>query len=494
MDRFQLSLSLFILPALAVGQHGDFLPCATHGDHPEWHLAFQQAPKDFARNNEVIYLPVTVHSVGRDDGTGHLPVSRIYESFCRLNADFEPYGIQFFLKDEIQKINRTLYFSHSSFSDGARMMSTFRKPLTINTFITDSAPSNACGYWHQSTDGLVVIKNCMGPNATTWTHEVGHFLSLPHTFRGWEGVTYKADSIPASFHRIVGRDTLFVETADGSNCHKAGDRFCDTPADYLSFAWNCNNKRESFLVQRDPVGKDFRSNGTNYMSYSTDNCQGDFSAEQAQAMRNFIAFAKSAMVSRAIPIGPVSLDPMVASSPLDGESVRHQGIELQWEHQINATQYLVQISRFVHFAVVDHEFLVSGTNKFNIGDLPERTWHWRIKPLNPYDGCAGTTYMGSFRTVAITNTDEISGNNALTVFPTLLTGQSSAVHIMFDFSELISADVEVLSLSGAILKRWQLHNPGRDQYSFELGDLPSSLYLLRVRTARGQVVRKISKQ
>lgn len=58
------------------------------------------------------------------------------------------------------------------------------------------------------TSGGIVIKkgSCNSPG--TFTHEMGHYLSLKHTFEG-NG----------------------AELVDGSNCDTAGDLICDTPAD-----------------------------------------------------------------------------------------------------------------------------------------------------------------------------------------------------------------------------------------------------------------------
>lgn len=489
-----LSFCLALNMSLQAQTHEN--PCATAPDYPEWLAGYLSNPnRPKARNaDEVVYLPVTVHSVGKSDGSGHYPMLRIFESLCRLNQDFEPYNIQFYLKGEINLINRDLYYDHSNFGDGARLMRTFGKPLTINTFITNTAPNNACGYWHQSEDAIVVIKNCMGGGGHTWTHEIGHWLSLPHTFYGWENKTYDPSAETPKYHSINGRDTLFVEDAIGVNCRKAGDGFCDTPADYLSQGWSCNGSFQSVQVQKDPLGVDFRSDGSNFMCYSTDACQSKFSDEQNEAMLAYISFAKSHVVSNAIPTGPVSADPITFVTPGSGEQVHYQSIKLEWNHHPNATHYLVNISKFSFFVTVDYEFLVEG-NSINIGDLPvDKKWFWRVKPYNAYDACATFTEAGSFNTYDVTAVDELSDNNHLEIYPTLVSRNNPVLHISFDFSELLPVNVEMYSLTGGLLKKNVYANPGRSFESIDLQDLSAGLYLLKISSKKGSLIKKITLQ
>lgn len=490
-----LILSLLALPLLITAQEHDYNPCATDTAYPEWLAGYMENPnRPKARSNEVVHLPITIHSVGKTDGTGHYPTLRIFESLCRLNADFEPYGIQFYLKGPINIINRDLYYEHENFGDGSRMMRTYKKQLTINTFITNKAPSNACGYWHQSEDAIVVIKNCMGGSGHTLTHEVGHWLSLPHTFYGWEGKTYDAEEGTPLFHSISGRDTLFVENALGNNCRKAGDRFCDTPADYLSLGWNCNGSFQSLQIQKDPYGIDFRSDASNFMSYSVDACQSKFSNEQQDAMHAYIKQARGHFLTNAIPIGPVSSDPMTFETPEPNSQVNYQSINLQWNHHPNATHYLVNISKFSFFVTIDYEFIVEG-NSINIGDLPvDRKWYWRVKPYNPYQFCAGFTEAGAFSTYDVTSVDEINESNRLEIYPTLVGSGTSFINIDFDFNDLLTVQLEVYATSGQLMRKQLFVNPGRSVQQIQTDELPSGLYLLRISTEKGNLVKRITIQ
>lgn len=484
-----------ILPMLVWSQD-DYNPCATTNEYPEWLEGYLNNPnRPKARNaDEVVYLPMTIHSLGKTDGTGHYPTLKIFESLCTLNEDFAPYNIQFYLKGDIEKINRDLYYNHDNYGDGTRMMRTYNDPLTINTYITDNAPSNACGYFTPSEDAIVVRKQCMGAAGHTWTHEVGHWLSLPHTFYGWEGRTYDPTEETPEFLRINGRDTTFVETALGNNCRKAGDRFCDTPPDYLSLGWSCNGTFQSVQVQKDPFGIDFRSDGSNFMSYSSDACQSKFSEDQTEAMHAYIKQNKSFYVNDNFPIGKVSEDPMTFVSPADGEQVHYQSIKLQWNHHPNATHYLINISKFSFFVTIDYEFIVEG-NSFNIGDLPvDKTWYWRVKPYNPYDVCSGFWEAGGFTTYDVTAIDEINESNRLEIYPTLIGAGTGTINIDFEFSDLLNVEVDVYSATGQILKRQLFANPGRSLQQVDVEGLSAGLYIIKIATEKGSLLKRITIQ
>ncbi len=502
-NRFSPLKTLLFLTAFGVilstqvfGQSLAEQGCASPAEKPAWLIEYQKNPHNFhARSgNEIIYMPLVVHTLGDDRGEGHYPTLKIFESICRLNADFAPYNIQFYLKEPVNQINRTRFYEHDGFPDGFQMMRTYRRPQAINTFITATAPSDACGYFHPSGQSIVVVKNCMGGNGHTWTHEVGHWLSLPHTFSGWEGKDYDPNGDTPLFHGVSGRDTLYVESVQGKNCHKAADGFCDTPPDYLSVGWNCNGSAQSLVVQKDPFGSDFRSNGANFMSYSVDACQSEFSLEQAEAMRTYIDFEKRLYANQKSPIQDVAPFPVAINHPEPDEKLHHQSIHLEWQHHPNTTHYLVQISRFSFFAVIDYEFIVEGNN-INIGDLPvDKKYYWRIMPYNAFDFCGEFTDAGGFETFDITSVAEIDGNNELEVTPTLVPNSGIPISIQFDFSEILPTDLKIFDVRGALLYQQHLPNPSRDRIEINTSDLSAGMYLLDVATSKGRIVKKISVQ
>ncbi|MDH3651135.1 MAG: zinc-dependent metalloprotease [Saprospiraceae bacterium] len=471
--------------------------CATPAHFSPWLSTYLDNPQNHsgARGaEEIIYLPLAIHTVADNQGEGHYPITKIFESICQLNEDFEPYNIQFYLDGDINRINRSIYYDHDNFSDGFKMMQSNKKSLAINAFIVNSAPSNACGYWHPSSDAIAVIKNCMGKSGHTLTHEVGHWLSLPHPFFGWEGKTYDGGLETPLFHSVNGNDTLFIESVGGENCDRAADKFCDTPPDYLSVGWSCNSDNLSATILTDPNGQTFRSDGKNYMSYSSDACQSQFSPHQVEAMRAYADFAKGFYVNKDPLIQPVFSDPVVQVYPTPGEQIHYENVELEWEHHVNATNYLVQISRFSFFASVDYEFLVE-SNVAVVGSLPvDKNYFWRVKPYNPFDICTDFTDMGGFSTYDITDIEEIAPSNFVEIYPTYVTAAHPQINLSFTFRDVLRTRLDMYNSAGQMVQADILPNPGHSLHKLRLDGLSAGMYFLKVSTEKGVLVKKISVQ
>ncbi len=126
----------------------------------------------------------------------------------------------------------------------------YRINMYFITFFTSDI--GACGLAdlngiaNATGSGIVFQTNCV--NTGTFTHEMGHFFSLPHTFEG-----------------------SGTELVDGSNCDTAGDGICDTPADpYVAgdpienyIDGDCN----FFNTQTDANGDFYTPDVGNIMSY-----------------------------------------------------------------------------------------------------------------------------------------------------------------------------------------------------------------------------------
>ena len=127
--------------------------------------------------------------------------------------------------------------------------------------------------WNSDLDGIVVVNLCVGndPNQSngfrlwpwgaltnrTLTHEVGHFLALDHTFQG--------------------------NSCSESNCNTQGDGICDTPPTVQGSTCNspaCNNTQVE-----------------NYMDYTSETCQDQFTSGQSTVMRGVLAGVRNALVN-----------------------------------------------------------------------------------------------------------------------------------------------------------------------------------------------------
>ena len=145
-------------------------------------------------------------------------------------------------------------------------------------------------------DGIVLLYNVVGTEGTlkpgrdmntTLPHEMGHYLTLYHTFHNG------ASSCD------------YVE----SNCCTQGDRVCDTPLQ-TSSANGCQSVCDS-----DPA---------NYMDYTSQTCKTLFTEGQIERMRDCIAFQRQDLVSGTIDCFQLDDEPTCDVDLIGYDPVTHQ--------------------------------------------------------------------------------------------------------------------------------------------------------------------------
>ena len=485
-------------------------PCGTPPVKTSWLKKYQENPQAFrGAKDSLLTVPMTIFSVGGDNGLGHFPTEKILDAFCTLNKDFEQAGIQFYIKDDIKLINNSEINSHTDYYLGGRYMNEMADTNSINTFIV-SNPAGNCGYnifWSH----MMLGKNCAKPNDHTWAHEVGHHFQLPHPFFGWENGQTWDDSTPPNFNEPAPEfvstnytqffyewaedtiivDTAYVEKVDGSNCLDSADGFCDTKPDYIANRWNCSNNSLSAVVQTDPNGEKFHSDGSLIMSYSDDDCANRFSDDQIAAMRAFLIDEKQAVFANPAPILAEVPDNIQLTFPPNTGTVPFNSVEFQWDEVPNATDYIIQIARLPSFPVfVANEKITS--NSFTFNDLlVDRTYYWRVRPFNNLSTCSSWSTIQSFNTSEISAVAKIDNLNELTVYPTLLkSGNSFSIKI--ESSAAINGQIQILDTKGMVLLSQNLnHRLGEATYEFNTDKLKRGMYLVGLRTDQGRVFRKL---
>jgi hypothetical protein len=391
-------------------------PCGTPNGISPWLKAYKsnQVPVFSARSEDTLWVAVKVHLLARDNGAGRYPYEKVFESICRLNSDFGPSKIQFYLKDSFNLINNTGWYTHSTIPQGIDMMLSNNVDGALNAYFVND-PAGNCGY-NLPYAGVAIKHSCAGPNAHTWAHEAGHALALPHPFIGWEGKTYNYN-VPTPtmltydytyFHDSLETqipaplDTALVEYVNGSNCVIAADLICDTKPDYLSYRWNCNTQQTSTVKQKDPLGVDFFSDGSLFMSYADDACQNRFSPEEIQVMR------ANLMTEKADWVAPVMLESPVVSTataiePVLDQPVPFSGTTLKWASVPNATYYVVQASRFSSYVLKEVDVLTTDTSWFTGPLVLNKTYYWRVKAYNSRHACVDFNESATFLTAPTTS-------------------------------------------------------------------------------------------
>ncbi len=488
-------------------------PCGTPSYRSEWLKAYQRNPEAHRRSlDTLLHVPLTIHLVGSDEGAGFFELSSLKKAMCKLNEDFAPANIQFFIAGDINYIANSAYNVHDTVLTGAEMMFANNVENTLNVYFVGD-PAGNCGY-NLPYAGVAMSRSCSGANSDTWAHEMGHALSVQHPFLGWEGGVSYDGSVnhnyenPApttvtynytNFKDTLILDTLIIDTAqvelmDGSNCTVAGDGFCDTRPDYLGFRWNCNQDGESSQLQTDPNGVTFRSDGSLIMGYANDACQSRFTEEQIAAMRANLYEEKPEVISNQPPLPTLSDEPIALMAPEDGSSVQFDDVTLEWEAIEGAATYIVETAIVPTFVLGAQEHYTD-TNQLTLTGLDNnRTYYWRVTAYNRYSFCAPISETGTFHTEQLTAAASISSLTAAKLFPNPANGGGPA-RLALQSSAPLRGYLELRHLSGQLLRRQGIDLPaGEHRLALPVQALPAGFYTVQLLTPQGRWVEKLTIQ
>jgi hypothetical protein len=482
-----LFLAVSLLSSLQAQESKPTNFCGTAPGKTAWLEQYQRNKNLFPeRSFQTIYMPMTVTILANDDGSVGYSINNILDEICQLNEDFKPVGIYFYLDSPIRTINNTLWNNHKKYEEGDGIFNN-NVAKTINTYYGSDAAGN-CGYTLPGT-GIVLAKGCMGAASHTWAHEMGHELSLPHTFSGWEGIVYSAGKpTPDSIEGFP------VELVDRSNCSTAGDGFCDTPADYLSDRWTCNNVGKSAFELKDPLGKTFRSDGTFFMSYSNEACMSRFSNEQMDAMRANCLSEKLEMVNTTLDIKTITETTKLLSPDNNAQNVKAEDVVLQWTKVKDASHYFYEAARNKSFGYIIKRGFTSDTFAVLPTLLQGKECFWRVRPFNLKNTCkvGNSIAYNVFRTENSTsNVLDINDLGAISVFPNPI-GKDEVLMIKINAVHDGMIMLSLNDLNGRLIA--QQNNTlidGENIIEFATQNLAAGMYLLSIEAPEGRVQRKV---
>lgn len=225
-------------------------------------------------------IPVVVHVITRNNGTGYISDEMVQSQIDVLNEDFlalpgslgspgTDCNIELYLAtidpDGYPTNGITRSVSNSWYNDRGNYKNALswdtNRYLNIYTntaggYLGYAYIPNGGGIVGSKNDGVVINWQAFGRNSPyapydlgrTTTHEVGHYLGLYHTFQGGCSST--------------------------SGCYSNGDLICDTNPESGP---NYSGCFRSTCSSSDPV--------RNYMDYSEDLCMDNFTPDQTRRMR-----------------------------------------------------------------------------------------------------------------------------------------------------------------------------------------------------------------
>jgi len=394
---------------------------------------------------------------------------------------------------------------YTSILEGAEMMFANNEPDMINNYFMENAAGN-CGY-NLPYAGIAVSINCAQPDDHTWAHEVGHNLSLPHPFLGWEGGVSHDGSVSHNFNDPAPEkvtydytlfqdtlildtmiiDTAFVEKMDGSNCHYAADGFCDTKPDYLASRWNCASTALSTVEQTDPDGEKFYSDGTLIMSYARDNCSDKFSPEQIGAMKANLIDEKPSYLGNEVVLEPTSDEEVAVITPEFLAEAYYKDVYLEWEPVENASLYMIQVTRLSSFAATVFDTIIN-TNYITLPELKFKNHkhYFRVKAFNEYNFCTEYITSGGFTTTDVETNVEEEALAEIRIRPTLL---SSGEILSIENENGIDIDITITNLVGQTVyqkkSKDKLSNISTDNWD-------SGVYMVTMKRGNSMLTRKVA--
>lgn len=440
-----------------------------------------------------LYVPVTVHIIGTNTGTGYFHIDQAIRAVCEMNSQFAPAFVRFYLMpgDAVRYHNNSTWYSHD-WDGGSDMINSVIPGIRnrINAFVV-SDPAGNCGYSWQ--DAIVLKKSCSNSGNATWAHEAGHHLSLPHPFSGWEGFSWNyADAAPL---KVNGRD---VEKTDGSNCYNGGDRFCDTEPDYLHDRWNCTNNGRSYTLQHDPDNVAFRSDATLIMGYASDVCSSRFTEEQIAAIRANLRTQHSNYLQISSPLTEIDDDAQVQLvSPVDTtETVQYNHIELKWLPVPNAKYYTVEVSKSPTFSSKFYYETVENATSVTITKGIPNNWnlYWRVRAYNEWDICQpyDRAQLGVFRTQNLSATNDLERTAIIQLAPNpVFAGVPALLNIESD--EAMNLYISLVDAAGRICYRENFRlSTGPNQYELPTAELNAGIYTVILQNEKGVTLKRLA--
>lgn len=501
MKKVLLGLALFASLNTAWGQSNE-LGCGTE-PAPASALDFiSQLHENGVFDNldiesiqNTIFVPLQVHIIGTDAGQGYYGIANLMTNICELNQKYQQFGIQFFLRGNINYINNSQLYNLPSFQVSSAANTQYNVARRINVYFANLSTMSLCGFANFPQTGapsneplrqgaIWLSPACSGPGNSTFAHEMGHFLNLPHPF----DQTSDAPASPLS--ERVTRNTNETSPRLSANCATAGDRFCDTPADFRPDRWNCPGVNSTVV---DANGDLFQPDGTLFMSYANDACQNKFSNQQVAAMRATLTITQSQTGQNVAGPRMYLLTPAIepydtitgSASVLEpaNNSTGHPAnwVFFRWSRVPGATMYAVRIRR--NITLIDEVIVYGGDtallyrkNTMN----PGIQYNVSILPFNhkvtcrPYGNTINFTVTQGFGTSV-----EEQANGFFRVYPSLLTAE---MPLRVQASEVLNDALtyEINDLSGRTIRKGLIQNTGTDFYEVPTEMLNNGAYILRL--------------
>ena len=458
--------------------------------------------------SETIYLPIKFHRVGTTQGTEQVKVSSVLDQMCRLRREYAKYDIIPYISNGFNDVFNSGIFFDPIGNNG--QIENNKSGSAVDVFITENADTSnsvpgdgttlgfyAVPFGNSGRDYIVVRKKEVIDSTETLEHELGHYLSLDHTFDGWEGVQYNQEvhGNPLTVS-VVGGNAIELVDRD-SNCETAGDQLCDTPADYnFNFSFeNTDSDLNNDIVAgcnmvetiRDSEGKALSPMTNNIMSYYTCPNQKFTDGQVGLMMADFNSSARTHINSNYVPnLNEVTEIPTLVSP--GSMAPIYNGIVFEWTAVEHADFYSLEISS----SSESFNYITTQPSAFITDLSPDETYFWLVAPFNETSGCGRTSPKVLITGGDATSVESLNDLAEFYVFPNPI-NQGASLQVQITSKESFTADLTILSLEGkeVLVQKGKEIKTNNNLLEISTESLTSGMYILQVRSEKGVFSKQI---
>jgi hypothetical protein len=166
---------------------------------------------------------------------------------------------------------------------------------------------------------------------------------------------------------------------------------------------------------------------------------------------------------------------------------------VEWLDLPEATYYLLEFDIVnTYVSPFAKSFIVNTNSKLVTTLAANRTYYWRVRPINEYVTCS-TPRQSTFKTPLTSAVRDISGLTAWQLAPNPLQSGSTA-KIFVQTEQQFDAAIRVFNTTGQeLFNMTAVHfSTGDNTVELPVSDLDNGLYLIMLQTDTGQAVRKLS--
>jgi len=448
--------------------------------------------KSSRRSDSVMNVPVQLHMMRNSSGVSPLSPSDIFAAICTMNERYTNANINFYIKHAPIYYDSNHLLNPSASSVINALMGNANVPYVMNIYFANlgSLGLNGYAYYPNSGPGVtvrqggLVMSYSAVMNGATLSHETGHYLSLPHPFNQTSNNKLMGERVTRNFNEVMPRQS--------ANCYQAGDRFCDTQADFKSSRWGCvHNPAAS---DTDLNGDFFRPDSSLLMSYAGDACRIRLTEEQMIACRQTLDSLprRGYLLVFPMPIlQEVTQAPTLIMPEENSAGWQPDFTTFKWQAVPGATMY--RLRALSNGVVVDVDTLLYDTTYFHGHNKlkANRNYQWEVTAYNQTDLCGNpTSTRGNFSTGMFTPTFVPEAYfDDLKVYPNLL-DRGQSVRIEAGALTGKTLRIELRSTDGKLVNVQQ-HLALDNSFEFETGLQAAGIYFMTIEHEGYKIVRKL---